>query len=71
MAALMGKDVELPAGSPCRDEDVTGVHPTLAVPAKFYLECGEPVASRASPGSRFAGVKWKCASALLTPPKNS
>jgi hypothetical protein len=30
MAALMGKDVELPAGSPCWSEDVTGVHPSVA-----------------------------------------
>jgi hypothetical protein len=31
MAALMSKDVELPAGSPCRSEDATGVHLGLAV----------------------------------------
>jgi hypothetical protein len=31
MAALMSKDVELPAGSPCWSEDVTGVHPGVAV----------------------------------------
>jgi hypothetical protein len=31
MAALMSKDVELPAGGPRWGEDVTGVHPGLAV----------------------------------------
>ena len=43
MAALMRKDVELPAGNPRLGEDVTGVHPGLAV--QFHMLRMLPYAS--------------------------